>query len=714
MNEIALLSAEFKIREDLVANIIKLIDDGNTIPFIARYRKEMTGSCDDQVLREFADRLQYLRNLQKRREEVCSSIEEQGKLTKELRAAIATAVTLAEVEDLYRPYKPKRRTRATMAKEKGLEPLAEWIFAQERTGSLLERAQEFVDEEKGVATAEEALAGASDIIAEMISDDATLRKKLKEKIFAEGLLRSDAATEEDSVYRLYYDYEEPLRKIPPHRILAVNRGEKEEKLKVRILCGEVSHLMEAQFVKSESFAADFVRAACEDAWTRLIFPSVEREIRSDLFSAASEQAIKMFGLNLKQLLMQPPVKGKVVLAVDPAYRTGCKIALVDPTGMVLDTGVIYPTPPQNKTAEAAAKMLQWIEKYNVDCISIGNGTASKEAEIFVADTIRNARRKVTYMVVSESGASVYSASKLGAEEFPQFDVSLRSAVSIARRLQDPLAELVKIDPKAIGVGQYQHDMPPARLDETLTGVVEDCVNSVGVDLNTASPSLLSYIAGINGGIAKNIVAYRDEVGGFTSRKELLKVKKLGAKAYEQCAGFLRIPHGKNPLDNTAVHPESYPAAQKLLEILDLSDASPETVRAEILPRADKYGRSKAAEVCGIGLPTLNDILPELARPGRDIRDDLPAPLLRSDVLDLSDLTEGMVLKGTVRNVIDFGAFVDIGVHQDGLVHISQLADRYVKHPSDVVKVGDVVEVRVLSVDVAKKRISLTMRKDDKK
>lgn len=714
MNEIALLSAEFKIREDLVANIIKLIDDGNTIPFIARYRKEMTGSCDDQVLREFADRLQYLRNLQKRREEVCSSIEEQGKLTEELRAAIAAAVTLAEVEDLYRPYKPKRRTRATMAKEKGLEPLAEWIFAQERTGNLLERAQEFVDEEKGVATAEEALAGASDIIAEMISDDATLRKKLKEKIFAEGLLRSDAATEEDSVYRLYYDYEEPLRKIPSHRILAVNRGEKEEKLKVRILCGEVSHLMEAQFVKSESFAADFVRAACEDAWIRLIFPSVEREIRSDLFSAASEQAIKMFGMNLKQLLMQPPVKGKVVLAVDPAYRTGCKIALVDPTGMVLDTGVIYPTPPQNKTAEAAAKMLQWIEKYNVDCISIGNGTASKEAEIFVADTIRNARRKVTYMVVSESGASVYSASKLGAEEFPQFDVSLRSAVSIARRLQDPLAELVKIDPKAIGVGQYQHDMPPARLDETLTGVVEDCVNSVGVDLNTASPSLLSYIAGINGGIAKNIVAYRDEVGGFTSRKELLKVKKLGAKAYEQCAGFLRIPHGKNPLDNTAVHPESYPAAQKLLEILDLSDASPETVRAEILPRADKYGRSKAAEVCGIGLPTLNDILPELARPGRDIRDDLPAPLLRSDVLDLSDLTEGMVLKGTVRNVIDFGAFVDIGVHQDGLVHISQLADRYVKHPSDVVKVGDVVEVRVLSVDVAKKRISLTMRKDDKK
>ncbi len=713
MEEIKILSAEFKIREDLVGNIIKLIDDGNTIPFITRYRKEMTGSCDDQVLREFADRLQYLRNLQKRREEVCASIEEQGKLTEELKAAIDAAVTLAEVEDLYRPYKPKRRTRATVAKEKGLEPLALHLFAQEKNGDLLAEAAEFVDLEKGVETAEDALAGASDIIAEMISDDAAFRKDVKAKIMAEGLIRSEAATEEDTVYRLYYEYEEPLRKIPSHRILAVNRGEKEEKLKVKIVCGEVSHLMEAAFVKSGSYAADFVRAAGEDAWDRLIFPSVEREIRSDLFESASEQAIKMFGLNLKQLLMQPPIKGKVVLAVDPAYRTGCKIALVDATGMVLDTGVIYPTPPQNKTEEAAKKMLQWIEKYQVDCISIGNGTASKEAEIFVADTIKKAKRSVTYMVVSESGASVYSASKLAAEEFPQFDVSLRSAVSIARRLQDPLAELVKIDPKAIGVGQYQHDMPPARLDETLTGVVEDCVNSVGVDLNTASPSLLSYIAGINSGIAKNIVAYRDEVGGFTNRKELLKVKKLGAKAFEQCAGFLRIPQGKEPLDNTAVHPESYPAAKKLLELLELSDAPPEVLRAETVARAEKYGKKAPAEACGVGLPTLNDMIPELARPGRDIRDDLPAPMLRSDVMDLSDLTEGMVLKGTVRNVIDFGAFVDIGVHQDGLVHISQLADRYVKHPSDVVKVGDVVEVRVLSVDVAKKRISLTMRKENK-
>ena len=713
MEEIKILSAEFKIREDLVGNIIKLIDDGNTIPFIARYRKEMTGSCDDQVLREFADRLQYLRNLQKRREEVCASIEEQGKLTDELKAAIDAAATLAEVEDLYRPYKPKRRTRATVAKEKGLEPLALHLFAQEKNGDLLAEAAEFVDAEKGVETAEDALAGASDIIAEMISDDAAFRKDVKAKIMAEGLIRSEAATEEDTVYRLYYEYEEPLRKIPSHRILAVNRGEKEEKLKVKIVCGEVSHLMESAFVKSGSYAADFVRAAAEDAWDRLIFPSVEREIRSDLFESASEQAIKMFGMNLKQLLMQPPIKGKVVLAVDPAYRTGCKIALVDPTGMVLDTGVIYPTPPQNKVEEAAAKMLQWIEKYKVDCISVGNGTASKEAEIFVADTIKKAKRTVTYMVVSESGASVYSASKLAAEEFPQFDVSLRSAVSIARRLQDPLAELVKIDPKAIGVGQYQHDMPPARLDETLTGVVEDCVNSVGVDLNTASPSLLSYIAGINSGIAKNIVAYRDEAGGFTSRKELLKVKKLGAKAFEQCAGFLRIPNGKEPLDNTAVHPESYPAAKKLLEILELSDASPETLRAQIAERVEKYGKKAAAEACGVGLPTLNDMIPELARPGRDIRDDLPAPMLRSDVMDLSDLTEGMVLKGTVRNVIDFGAFVDIGVHQDGLVHISQLADRYIKHPSDVVKVGDVVEVRVLSVDVAKKRISLTMRKENK-
>lgn len=713
MEEIKILSAEFKIREDLVENIIKLIDDGNTIPFIARYRKEMTGSCDDQVLREFADRLQYLRNLQKRREEVCSSIEEQGKLTEELKAAIANAATLAEVEDLYRPYKPKRRTRATIAKEKGLEPLAEHLLKQERKGDLLAEAARYIDTEKGVETAADALAGASDIIAELISDDAALRKKIKEKIMAEGILHSEAATEEDSVYRLYYEYEEPLRKIPSHRILAVNRGEKEEKLKVRILCGAVSSLIESSFVKTESYAADFVRSAGEDAWTRLLFPSLEREIRSDLFAAASEQAIKMFGLNLKQLLMQPPIKGKVVLAVDPAYRTGCKIAMVDSTGMVLDTGVIYPTPPQNKTAEAAAKLLDWIEKYKVDCISIGNGTASKEAEIFVAETIKKASRKVSYMVVSESGASVYSASKLAAEEFPQFDVSLRSAVSIARRLQDPLAELVKIDPKAIGVGQYQHDMPSARLDETLTGVVEDCVNSVGVDLNTASASLLSYIAGINSGIAKNIVAYRDEKGGFSSRKELLKVKKLGAKAFEQCAGFLRIPHGKDPMDNTAVHPESYPAAKKLLEILELSHAPAETVRAEIASRADRYGRVRAAEDCGVGLPTLNDIIPELARPGRDIRDDLPAPLLRSDVMDISDLSQGMILKGTVRNVIDFGAFVDIGVHQDGLVHISQMADRYVKHPSDVVKVGDVVEVRVLSVDPAKKRISLTMRKGNK-
>ncbi len=711
MEEKKLLSAEFQIREDLVENIIKLIDDGNTIPFIARYRKEMTGSCDDQVLRQLADRLQYLRNLQKRREEVCSSIEEQGKLTEDLKAAIDAAATLAEVEDLYRPYKPKRRTRATIAKEKGLEPLALQFFAQEKVGDLAEEGALYVNEEKGVATVEEALAGASDIIAEMVSDDATFRKAVKGKIMAEGLIRSTADTEEDTVYRLYYDYEEPLRKIPSHRILAINRGEKEEKLKVKIVCGEVSQLMEETFVKSGSYAADFVRNACADAWERLIFPSVEREIRSDLFESASEQAIKMFGLNLKQLLMQPPIKGKVVLAVDPGNRTGCKIAVVDPTGMVLDTGVIYPTPPYRKIAEAAAKILDWIEKYKVDCISIGNGTASKESEIFVTDTIKRANRKVTYMVVSEAGASVYSASKLGAEEFPQYDVSLRSAVSIARRLQDPLAELVKIDPKAIGVGQYQHDMPPARLDDTLTGVVEDCVNSVGVDLNTASPSLLSYIAGINSGIAKNIVAYREETGGFTSRKQLLKVKKLGAKAFEQCAGFLRIPDGKEPLDNTAVHPESYPAAQKLLEILDLKDASPATVHAEITPRVEAYGKKKAAEAIGVGLPTLNDMVPELARPGRDIRDDLPAPMLRSDVMDLSDLTEGMVLKGTVRNVIDFGAFVDIGVHQDGLVHISQLADRYIKHPSDVVKVGDVVEVRVLSVDVQKKRIALTMRKD---
>ena len=709
MDEIRILSQEFKLRPEYAGNIVKLIDDGNTIPFIARYRKEMTGSCDDQVLRELGERLQYLRNLQKRKDEVCASVTEQGQMTEEFQAAVDAAATLSEVEDLYRPFRPKRRTRASVAKEKGLQPLADLLLKQEPKGDLLAAAAPYVNAEKGVATAEDALAGASDIIAEQISDDAALRKKIKEKMFAQGVLRSEAATEEDSVYRLYYDYEEPLRKIPSHRILAINRGEKEEKLKVRIVFDGAPALIEQAYVRPGSYASTFVRTAGEDAWTRLIFPSVEREIRADLFTSASEQAIKLFGMNLNALLMQPPVKGKTVLAVDPAYRTGCKIAVVDPTGMVLDTGVIYPTPPQSRTAEAAEKLLAWIRKYKVDCISIGNGTASKEAEIFVAETIRRAERSVSYMVVSEAGASVYSASPLGAAEFPQYDVSLRSAVSIARRLQDPLAEFVKIDPKAIGVGQYQHDMPPARLDEALRGVVEDCVNRVGVDVNTASPSLLSYIAGVNSAVAKNVVAYREETGGFRSRKELLKVKKLGAKAYEQCAGFLRVPHGDEPLDNTGVHPESYPAARKLLQLLSLSDGDPRSVQDQLSARADAYGRQKAAQECGVGLPTLNDIIIELSRPGRDIRDDLPAPLLRQDVMDINDLTEGMVLKGTVRNVIDFGAFVDIGVHQDGLVHVSQMADRFIRHPSEVVKVGDVVDVRVLSVDPAKKRISLSMK-----
>lgn len=711
-NELTVLSSEFRIREDLAENIIKLIDDGNTIPFIARYRKEMTGSCDDQVLREFADRLQYLRNLQKRREEIEAGIGEQGKLTEELKQKIAGAATLAELEDLYRPYRPKRRTRATVAKEKGLEPLALTLLKQEKNGDLTALASQWINPEKGVGTAEDALAGASDILAERISEDPELRKKLKTRIVSIGKLCSEAVSEEDSVYRMYYDYEEPISNIPPHRILAVNRGEKEGKLRIKLCCGDVAPILENAFVRPSSYASDFMRQACADAWNRLIFPSVEREIRADLFAAASEQAIKMFGLNLKALLMQPPVKGKVVLAVDPAYRTGCKIAVVDATGMVLDTGVIYPTPPQKKTEQAAEVLLRWIERYQVDCISIGNGTASREAELFVAETLRRASRQVTYAVVNEAGASVYSASKLGAEEFPQFDVSLRSAVSIARRLQDPLAELVKIDPKAIGVGQYQHDMPPARLDETLSGVVEDCVNRVGVDLNTASPSLLSYISGVNAAIAKNIVEYRNEHGGFLSRKELLKVKKLGAKAFEQCAGFLRIPGGKEPMDQTGVHPESYPAAKKLLSLLGFAENAPE-IPAELAARADRYGRKKAAEEVGIGLPTLNDIIEELSRPGRDIRDSLPAPLLRSDVLELSDLKEGMILKGTVRNVTDFGAFVDIGVHQDGLVHISQIADRFIRHPSEAVKVGDVVEVRVLSVDAEKKRISLTMRQEKK-
>ncbi len=707
------LCKEFPVKPDHMENIITLIDDGNTIPFIARYRKEMHGSCDDQLLREIADRLQYLRNLEKKKEDYIAHIEELGKMTEELRADILAAETLAVLEDLYRPYKQKRRTRATIAKEKGLEPLALEILAQEKTeGTIEEMAEAFVNEEKDVPDVAAALQGANDIIAEIMSDSPEIRHDLKEMIWAKGIVRSKAKTEEDSVYSMYYDYSEAVSKIPSHRILALNRGENEDFLKVSLEIENFAAMgiFYRYFIKSGSITTQFVKEAALDSWERLVFPSVEREIRNMLTEKADEQAIKMFGQNLKPLLMQPPIKDKRVLAVDPAYRTGCKIAVVDENGKVLSTGVIYPTPPQNKKEEAAEKVHSLIKKFGVNCISIGNGTASKEAEIFVADTIKQYGGKVSYMVVNEAGASVYSASKLGAQEFPEFDVSLRSAVSIARRLQDPLSELVKIDPKSIGVGQYQHDLPQARLEESLTGVVEDCVNSVGVDLNTASPSLLKYVAGITAATAKNIVAYRDENGVFSSRAGLKKVKGLGPKAYEQCAGFLRIPGGKETLDNTAVHPESYDAAKKLLELLgiDSKKLSKDGI-SDIEEKLEAYGKVKAAEEIGVGIPTITDIAEELKKPGRDIRDELPAPMLRSDILSMEDLKEGMELQGTVRNVIDFGVFVDIGVHQDGLVHISQITNRYIKHPSEVLKVGDIVKVKVLGVDVAKKRISLTMK-----
>ena len=707
------LCKEFPVKPDHMENIITLIDDGNTIPFIARYRKEMHGSCDDQLLREIADRLQYLRNLEKKKEDYIAHIEELGKMTEELRADILAAETLAVLEDLYRPYKQKRRTRATIAKEKGLEPLALEILAQEKhDGTIEEMAQAFVNEEKDVPDVAAALQGANDIIAEIMSDSPEIRHDLKEMITAKGIIRSKAKTEEDSVYSMYYDYSEAVSKIPSHRILALNRGENEDFLKVSLEIESFAAMgiFYRYFVKPGSITTQFVKEAALDSWERLVFPSVEREIRNMLTEKADEQAIKMFGQNLKPLLMQPPIKNKRVLAVDPAYRTGCKIAVVDENGKVLSTGVIYPTPPQNKKEEAAEKVHTLIRKFGVNCISIGNGTASKEAEIFVADTIKQYGGKVSYMVVNEAGASVYSASKLGAQEFPEFDVSLRSAVSIARRLQDPLSELVKIDPKSIGVGQYQHDLPQARLEESLTGVVEDCVNSVGVDLNTASPSLLKYVAGITAATAKNIVAYRDENGAFSSRAGLKKVKGLGPKAYEQCAGFLRIPGGKETLDNTAVHPESYEAAKKLLELLGIDSKKISTDGiSDIEEKLEAYGKVKAAEEIGVGIPTITDIAEELKKPGRDIRDALPAPMLRSDILSMEDLTEGMELQGTVRNVIDFGVFVDIGVHQDGLVHISQITSRYIKHPSEVLKVGDIVKVKVLGVDVAKKRISLTMK-----
>ncbi len=709
---IAILAKEFSQNPEYIKNIITLIDEGNTIPFIARYRKELHGTMDDQLIREIADRLQYLRNLDKRREEILSSIESQGKLTEELTSAIEKAATLTELEDIYRPYKQKRRTRATIAREKGLEPLAELLFAQNlESGSLAELAAPYIDPEKGVATVEEALAGASDIIAEDISDNAEIRKSLKELIGSRGYLISKGAKEEDSVYRLYYDFKEPINRLQSHRILAVNRGEKENFLKVDIEIDVVLALdtVKNRSVISGSISSAFVAAAAEDAYSRLIFPSVEREVRNELTDMASEQAIKMFGLNLKPLLMQPPVKNKVTMGFDPAYRTGCKIAVVDGTGKVLETGVVYPTPPHNKTDEAKQTLSRMIKTHGIEAVSIGNGTASKESEIFVADLIKTLPN-VAYMVVNEAGASVYSASKLGAQEFPEFDVSIRSAVSIARRLQDPLAELVKIDPKSIGVGQYQHDMPETRLDETLNGVVEDCVNAVGVDLNTASAPLLARVSGLSSSTAKNIVAFREENGVFTTRKTVQKVPKIGPKAFEQCAGFLRLPESKNILDNTGVHPESYAAAEKILQLcgFSLKDVAAGNV-SELRERAKSLTLQKVSDYSGVGIPTVNDIVNELLKPGRDPRDELPPPMLRSDVMDMNDLQPGMIMRGTVRNVIDFGVFVDIGVHQDGLVHISELCDRYIKHPSEVVKVGDVVDTVVLGVDAGKKRISLSMK-----
>lgn len=704
------LSKEFTIRQDHSANIISLIDEGNTIPFIARYRKEMTGSCDDQVLREFFDRLKYLRNLDQRKEEIANSITEQGKMTDEIAIALAGAETLTEAEDIYRPFKQKRKTRASVAMEKGLTPLADFILEQ-NDGDLNAKASEFIDAEKGVESVEQAIQGASDIIAERVSDDANLRKILRKKLFDTGSISTKLLENENAkTYDMYAEHSEKISSIPSHRILAINRGEKEECLKVSLVKDEEAFVNEikAFYVKSQNACGEIVANACIDAFSRLIFPSIEREIRSELFEKASEQAIKMFEVNLRPLLLQPPLKGKTIMGLDPAYRTGCKIAVIDAEGNVLDTAVVYPTPPQNKTEEAKVVLTKLILKHNVDVISIGNGTASKESEIFVADLIKGLNKPVSYAVVNEAGASVYSASKLGAEEFPDFDVTQRSAVSIARRLLDPLAELIKIDVKSIGVGQYQHDMPENRLEEVLGGVVEDCVNSVGVDLNTASASLLSYVAGLNSGVAKNIVEYR-KTKAFTKREELLKVKKLGEKAFLQCAGFLRI-HGGDVLDNTGVHPESYPAVEKLLSTVGytLEDVSKGEI-SQIKERVDAKGIDIVAKECEVGVPTLNDIINELLKPGRDIRDTLPKPILRSDLLDMSNLKEGMELNGTVRNVIDFGVFVDIGVHQDGLVHISQISDNYIKHPSDALKVGDLVKVKVLSVDLDKKKISLTMK-----
>ncbi|MGI5893617.1 MAG: Tex family protein [Candidatus Merdivicinus sp.] len=713
INILAQLSEELQIPITQVTSAVELMDAGNTIPFIARYRKEATGSLDDQILRQLQERLEYLRNFEKRREEIRTAIENQEKLTEEITIALDKAKALTELEDIYRPFRPKRKTRASVAREKGLEPLAAWIFLQQ-AGDPAVKAMEFISEEKGVSTAEDAIAGAQDIISEDIADNAALRKELRTFTFRTGILYSKAVNpEENSVYENYYDFSEPVNKVAGHRILAIERGEREGILRVSIKIEDsaVITALQKKFTKNNTASAQIVANACADSFSRLIYPAIEREIRSQLSETASTGAIHVFSENLRQLLLQPPVRNAVTLGFDPAFRTGCKIAVVDGTGKVLDTTVVYPTMPHNDTVGAKKTLTALIRKYGVSVIAIGNGTASRESEQFIAEMLREIPEKVSYMIVSEAGASVYSASKLGAEEFPQFDVSLRSAVSIARRLQDPLAELVKIDPKAIGVGQYQHDMPQKQLGEALDGVVESCVNGVGVDLNTASQPLLARVSGVNAAVARNIVAYREENGRFTDRNQLKKVSKLGAKAFEQCAGFLRISGGKSILDNTGVHPESYHAAEGLLKACGytLDDVEKQAL-SELKSRAEEKGLKALAEELGIGLPTLRDIMEELMKPGRDPRDELPPPLLRTDVMEMKDLKPGMELKGTVRNAIDFGVFVDIGVHQDGLVHISQISDRFIRHPLDAVKVGDVVTVWVLDVDMKKKRISLTMKK----
>ena len=711
------LSMEMGLTLNHTNNIIGLLDEGCTIPFIARYRKEMTGSCDDQTLRTFDDRLKYLRSLTKRKEEVANLITEQGNMTEEIEQALSSALTLTEVEDIYRPFRPKRKTRASVAIAKGLQPLADKILEQ-KTFDLMAECANYVnitdEKDKCVATPEDALQGAKDIIAEMISDNATLRKELREALVNKGFIKCkfDETKENAPTYEMYKEYNSDIKKLPSHRVLAINRGEKEGVLKVSLTLNEeiANGLVEGKIIKKNSCFEELLKEVCLDSYDRLIFPSIEREVRNELTDKANEQAIKMFEVNLKPLLMQPPLKNKVILGLDPAYRTGCKIAVINSSGGVLDTAVVYPTPPQNKIEEATAKLTQLIMRHDVDVISIGNGTATKESEIFVAHLIKDLPRKVTYAVVNEAGASVYSASKLGAAEFPDYDVALRSAVSIARRLQDPLAELIKIDVKSIGVGQYQHDMPQNRLTEVLNGVVENCVNTVGVDVNTASPSLLSFVAGLNSGVAKNIEKYRQSNGEFTSREELKKVPKLGDKAFEQCAGFLRIADGSNILDNTGVHPESYNAAYKLLEYFKLDIKDVKDDKLQLLPKMlEKEGAEKVAEKLGVGTPTLIDIAGELAKPGRDVRDDLPKPVLKSALLGIENLKVGMVMTGVVRNVIDFGVFVDISVHQDGLVHISEISKDYIKHPSEALKVGDVVKVKVIGVDVEKKRISLTIK-----